>query len=170
MELVEFGLLTDELRAELEGDEADPWDGARVPPMRWRAKEHHVALRDDHGRLIASAGLLTADVEVGDLLFPVVGLGGVIVNRAHRGRGLSLRVVEAALAKAATLGPEFVVLFCHEDRMGLYRRFGFEDVRTDVLVDYDGDRTVMPMHMMWRALTADARWPEGRVELDGPPF
>lgn len=170
MEVVEFGLLTDELRAELEGDEADPWDGARVPPLRWRAKEHHVALRGDDGRLIASAGLLTADVDVGDLLFPVVGLGGVIVNRAHRGRGLSLRVVEAALAKAATLGPEFVVLFCHEDRMGLYRRFGFEDVRADVLVDRDGDRIVMPMHMMWRALTADARWPEGRVELHGPPF
>jgi predicted N-acetyltransferase YhbS len=129
-----------------------------------------VALRDDDGRLIASAGLLTADVEVGDVLFPVVGLGGVIVNRAHRGRGLSLCVVEAALAKAATLGPQFVVLFCHEDRMGLYRRFGFEDVHTAVLVDHDGDRIVMPMHTMWRGLTADARWPDGRVEVHGPPF
>ena len=79
-------------------------------------------------------------------------------------------MLEAALAKAATLGPEFIVLFCHEDRMGLYRRLGFEDVHTDVLVDYHGDRIAMPMHTMWRALTADARWPEGRVELRGPPF
>jgi predicted N-acetyltransferase YhbS len=170
MELVEFGPLTDELRAELEGDEADPWDAARVPPLQWRAKEHHVALRDDGGRVIASAGLLSADVEVGEVVFPVVGLGGVIVNRAHRGRGLSLRVVEAALAKAATLGPEFVLLFCHEDRMALYRRFGFEDVRTDVIVDHDGERIVMPMHTMWRPLTADARWPDGRVDVHGPPF
>jgi predicted N-acetyltransferase YhbS len=170
MELVEFGPLTDELRAQVEGDEADPWDAARVPPLQWRGKEHHLALRDDGGRLIASAGLLSADVEVGGVRFPVVGLGGVIVNRAHRGRGLSLRVVEAALSKAVTLGPKFAVLFCHEDRIGLYRRFGFEVVHADVLVGHDGDRIVMPMHTMWRALTTDANWPDGRVEVDGPPF
>ena len=169
MELVEFGLLSDKLRAELEDGESDPWDAARVPPLQWRAKEHHVALRDDGGRLIASAGLVRADVEVGEVVFPVVGLGGVIVNRAHRGSGLSLRVVEAALATAATLGPEFVLLFCHEDRMGLYSRFGFEDVHADVLVENDGDQIVMPM-TMWRALTADGRWPDGRVEVRGLPF
>ena len=61
MEQIEFGPLTDELRSELEGDEQDPWDAARVPPMEWRPKERHVGLRDEHGRLVANAGLLVVD-------------------------------------------------------------------------------------------------------------
>ena len=168
--MVEFGILTDELRDQLEGDEQDPWDAARVPPLEWRAKDRHVALRDDDGRLLASAGLLVAEVQAGARRFAVVGLGGVIVNAAHRGRGLSLPVIEAALARAATLGPEFVLLFCHDDRVDLYRRFGFDEVTDEVRVRH-GDREVrMPMRTMWRALRPGASWPPGPVRLDGPPF
>ncbi|HEY2161694.1 MAG TPA: GNAT family N-acetyltransferase [Solirubrobacteraceae bacterium] len=170
MEPVEFGPLTEELREQLEADEEDPWDAARVPPMNWRPKEQHVGLRDQRGRLVASAGLITAEVEVAGQRFQVVGLGGVIVNRDHRGEGLSLRVVEAALAKAASLGPELALLFCHEDRTDLYRRFGFDEVRSQVLVDGPRGQVEMPMHTMWRALRPTATWPQGPVVLHGRPF
>ena len=170
MEPIEFGLLTDELRAELEGDERDPWDAARVPPMDWRPKEQHVGLRDERGRLVANAGLLVAEVEVAGERVPVVGIGGVIVNLSHRGEGLSLLVVEAALAKAATLGPDLALLFCHEDRMGLYRRFGFDEVRSQVLVEGPAGQREMPMHTMWRALRAGTTWPPGPVVVHSPPF
>ena len=169
MELFEFAWLTEEQRAELEGEEEDPWDGAGIG-LEWRPKERHVGLRDDSGRLIANAGLLVAEVEVGGRRFPVVGLGGVIVNADHRGRGLSLRVVQAALERATGLGPEFMLLFCHENRSGLYRRFGFEEVGAEVLVEHDGGHVVMPMRTMWRALLSQARWPAGRVVLLGLPF
>lgn len=170
MELVELGPLTDEQRAELEGDEQDPWDAARVPPLEWRAKEQHVVLRDKQGRLIASAGLVVAEVEAGEVRLPVVGLGGVIVNAGYRGRGLSLRVIRAALEKADALGPDFALLFCHEDRVELYRRFGFEELRSGVLVDGPGGQVELPMRAMWRALRTGASWPEGRVVLLGRPF
>lgn len=168
--MVEFGILTDELRDQLEGDEQDPWDSAGMPPLDWRAKDHHVALRDDDGRIVASAGLLLTAVDVGELHFEVVGLGGVIVNAAYRGQGLSLRVIEAALGNAATLGPEFALLFCHQDRVGLYRRFAFKVIGAEVLVQSPGGRFAIPMRTMWRALAPGARWPEGPVSLDGPPF
>jgi predicted N-acetyltransferase YhbS len=170
VKLIEFGPLTDERRAEVEGDEADPFDAARVPPMQWRAKQRHVGLTDEGGRLVASAGLLVTEVEAGGEPFPVVGLGGVLVNQAHRGRGLSLRVVQAALDKAATLGPNFVVLFCHEDRMGLYRRFGFAEVRSEVLVEGESGQLVMAMRTMWLALRPGASWPDGPLVLQGRPF
>jgi predicted N-acetyltransferase YhbS len=170
MEQIEFGPLTDEFRAELEGDEQDPWDAHRVPPMDWRPKDRHVALRDEEGRLVANAGLLVVEVEVGSERFPVVGLGGVIVHRAHRGQGLSLRVLEAALAKAATLGPDFMLLFCHDDRMGLYRRIGFEEVADEVLVESGTGQTAMPMRTMWRALRPGAAWPEGPIAVQSRPF
>lgn len=170
MEPVEFGSLTAELSAELVGGEQDPWDSSGMPPLQWRDKEHHVGLRDDAGRLVASAGVLVVDVEVEGERFPVVGLGGVIVNRAYRGRGLSLPVIEAALQKAAVLGPDFALLFCHQDRMELYRRFGFEAVADEVLVDHAGGQIVMPMRTMSRALRPGAAWPAGRVVLHSLPF
>jgi predicted N-acetyltransferase YhbS len=170
MEPVEFGLLTEEQREQLEGDERDPWDAARVPPMEWRAKDQHVGLRDERGRLVANAGLLVVEVEVAGRHFDVVGLGGVIVNQRHRGSGLSLRVLEAALAKAAALGPDFVLLFCHDDRMGLYRRLGFDEVLNQVFVRSNGGQVAMPMRTMWRPLRPGARWPDGRVAVQSRPF
>ena len=171
MEQVEFGRLTDELRAELEGDERDPWDAARLrSPLEWRAKDQHVGLRDEQGRLVANAGLLVVAVEVAGVRFPVVGLGGVIVKRANRGQGLSLRLLEAVLAKAETLGPEFMLLFCHDDRMGLYRRLGFDEVRAEVLVASNAGQVAMPMRTMWRALRSGAAWPDGRVAVQSLPF
>jgi hypothetical protein len=41
MEVVEFGRLTDAQRAELEGDERDPFD-AEGATLRYRRKDHHV--------------------------------------------------------------------------------------------------------------------------------
>lgn len=169
MEIVEFGWLTADQRRELEGGERDPFDAAGVS-LRYRPKERHVALRDERGRLVASTGLVIADVEVEGERFPVVGVGGVIVEAGHRGRGLGREVVEAALAKARTLGPRFALLFCHESRAGLYRKVGFARVTAGVSVQQDGGYAPMPLHTMWRALRADARWPNGPVLLHSLPF
>jgi predicted GNAT family N-acyltransferase len=138
--------------------------------MNWRPKEQHVGLRDERGRLVANAGLLVAEVEVAGERFPVVGIGGVIVNLSRRGEGLSLLVVDAALAKAATLGPDLALLFCQDDRMDLYRRFGFDDVRARVLVEGPAGQLEMPMRTMWRALGTGATWPQGPVVVHSLPF
>lgn len=169
MEIVEFGRLLPEYRAELEGDEDDPFDAAGST-LRYQAKERHVALRDDRGRLVASTGMLVVDVEVGGLRFPVVGIGGVIVNAAYRGRGLGREVVEVALARARTLGPGFALLFCHDDRAGLYRRLGFAGLDSEVVVRQPDGSAVMPQRTMWRALREQATWPEGSVVVDSLPF
>jgi predicted N-acetyltransferase YhbS len=169
MEIVEFGRLDAARRRELEGEEQDPFDAADSP-LVFRPKERHVALRDDRGRLVASTGMVIADVEAGGRRFPVVGIGGVIVAAPHRGRGLARRVVEAALRRASTLGPSFALLFCHEDRAGLYRRLGFTVVAGEVLVDLPDGPVPIPEVTMWRALTESVSWPAGRVEVHGLPF
>jgi hypothetical protein len=53
MEIGEFGRLRPAHRAELEADEDDPFDAAGSP-LRYRPKEHHVALREARGPLVAS--------------------------------------------------------------------------------------------------------------------
>jgi predicted N-acetyltransferase YhbS len=168
-ELIEFGELTPADRTELEGDESDPFDAAGET-LRFRPKERHVALRDDRGRLIASAGLTLSEVEVGDARFPIVGLGGVIVNAGYRGRGLARAVVDAALERARTMGPEFMVLFCHLDRVGLYRRLGFALLDEPVLVRQPHGFERITQRTMWQALQPGGRWPDGAPVIHTLPF
>jgi predicted N-acetyltransferase YhbS len=169
MEIVDLGHLTDSERADLEGEEDDPFDGAGIA-LRFRPKDRHVAIRGSDGRLVASAGLTEVEIEVAGKRFPVVGLGGVIVNAEHRGRGLARQIVEQALARACEMGPRFVVLFCHADRVGLYVRLGFVEIASRVLVQQPHGSQTMPMCTMWRALTPQASWPDGPVEIHGLPF
>ena len=169
MEIIEFGRLADEQRAALEGDEDDPFDSADFT-LRYRAKDQHVGLRDGHGRLVASTGMLIVDVEVDGQRFEVVGFGGVIVNAQQRGRGLGRQILQAALAKAQTLGPEFVILFCHEDRAGLYRKLGFADTAAEVVVKQPNGYAIMPQRTMRRALRSDAAWPQGSILVHSLPF
>jgi predicted N-acetyltransferase YhbS len=169
VEVVEFGPLTDAQRAELEGGELDPFE-MRGITLSYRPKDRHVALRAESGRLVASAGLLITEVEIAGERFPAVGLGGVIVNADYRGRGLARRVVEEALDRARTMGPPFVVLFCHDDRVGLYERLGFARVDPAVSVRQPSGVADMPQEMMWRSLHARASWPEGTVIVPDLPF
>jgi predicted N-acetyltransferase YhbS len=169
MEIVEFGPLTPELRAELEGDEPDPFDAAGEV-LQFRPKDRHLALRADDGRLIASTGSVIVEVEVAGSRFEVVGLGGVIVNQAYRGRGYAREVVEAAVARAREFGPAFMLLFCFESRAGLYRRLAFTEISDEVLVKQPGGYARIDEHAMWRALRPDAAWPAGRVTLHSLPF
>ncbi len=169
MEIVEFGGLRPEQRAELEGDEDDPFDEAGST-LTYQPKERHVGIRDHRGRLVASAGLLAVEVEVRSQRFSVIGFGGVIVRADHRGHGLAREVVQVALATARTLGPAFALLFCLENRAGLYRKLGFAEVGSEVVVEQPDGYTVMPDRTMWQALHARARWPDGAVIIHGLPF
>jgi predicted N-acetyltransferase YhbS len=169
MEVIELGPLSAAQKRELEGDEHDPFDEAGIT-LRYRTKEQHVVLRGESGRLVASSGLLVVDVEVGAERFPVVGLGGVIVNAEHRGRGLGRVVVQAALDRALTLGPAFAMLFCHEDRAALYRKLGFAYVDAEVVVEQPSGPQAMPQRTMWRPLRDGAQWPDGDLVVHSLPF
>jgi predicted N-acetyltransferase YhbS len=155
VEVLDRGPLSDAQRAQLEGDEHDPFDAAGVT-LEFRAKERHVALADN-GRLVASTGLTRADVEVSGERFEVVGIGGVIVVAARRGQGLARAVLEHALERARAMGPPFALLFCHADRAGLYKRLGFSVIEAPVTVEQPGG--VQPR-----------RWPRGPVTVHGLPF
>jgi predicted N-acetyltransferase YhbS len=169
VEIVEFGPLTGAHRRELEGDEQNPFD-ARGISLQFRGKDRHVGLRDGAGRLVASTGMVVVEVEVDRERFAVVGLGGVIVNAHHRGRGLGRRVVQAALMTATKFGPAFAMLFCHDDRAGLYQRLGFSRVDAEVVVQQSAGYAPMPQRTMWRPLHGKLEWPPGTVVVHSLPF
>ena len=159
---------TEAERAELHDGEENAFESIHLG-IEWEDHERRVVIRDD-GRLIACAGLIVAPVEVAGERFDVVGFGGVIVTRSRRGQGLARRVMEAAIADAAELGPERGLLFCRPDRAGLYSRLGFTKVDAPVEVGQTQGRATMPLDTMWRPLRPGASWPDGPVNLPGLPF
>jgi predicted N-acetyltransferase YhbS len=170
MEILETGPLSAAHRDEIEAGERDPFGAGRIGRLEWRPKDRHVLVRDG-GRLVASAGIVVADVRVaGGPPFAVAGLGGVIVTAARRGEGLARVVVDAALERAAALGPDLALLFCLDDRAGLYERLGFAAVAGPVTVEQPSGPTEMPLRSMWRPLRPGAGWPPGPVAVLGQPF
>jgi predicted N-acetyltransferase YhbS len=170
MRLVELeGDHTAAERVELHDGEVNAFESAHLG-LYWEDHERRIVLVED-GRMIACAGLLVADVEVGGERFPVVGVGGVIVTHTRRGEGLARRVMEGALERAAQLGPDFALLFCRPDRAGFYAKLGFAHVREPVEVGQpEGKRRAMPLDTMWRPLRDGATWPAGPVSVPGLPF
>jgi predicted N-acetyltransferase YhbS len=154
---------------ELVDGEDDPF-GVGDDPTEWRRKTHHSRLRDGGGRLIASVGLVVAEVRAGGEQFPVVGVGGGIVTWEHRGHGHLRPVLEDALERAATLGPERAMLWCTPENVALYSRFGFSEIAAPVTVEQPGDETQLLAGAMWRPLREGATWPAGDVYVPGLPF
>jgi predicted GNAT family N-acyltransferase len=139
--------------------------------LSWMRKTRHVAVLDESGKPLALAGAVLAQVAVaGGEPFPVVGIGGVIVTRAMRGRGLARLVLEAILAVARELGPERAALFCSEQLTTLYARFGFQLIDAPVTAEQPRGHIVVPMRAMWAPLVAGSAWPAGAVEVLGEPF
>jgi predicted GNAT family N-acyltransferase len=157
---------------ELVAGEQQPWGGGAAEALEWADKQRHVGIRDEHGRLLALAGLVRASVTVeGRVELPVVGIGGVIVTRPARGRGLARPLLERTLELAGELGPEHAMLFCREQLRALYAKFGFRAIESPVHAAQAGGQVEVPMCAMWRGLRdGAAAWPAGAVTVRGLPF
>jgi predicted N-acetyltransferase YhbS len=168
--LEELGRLTQRQRAEIEAGEKDPF-GSTDPPFEWRTKDRHVVLRSDDGRLVASAGIVLAEVRSEDQgLVGVVGIGGVIVTASLRGQGLGKRIIEEVLGLAARAGPGLALLFCQPDRVALYLRHGFAKISAPVLVRQRDGYVPAPAVTMWRAIRPGAELPSGKITVESLPF
>jgi predicted N-acetyltransferase YhbS len=168
--VVQFGDLRRDQRSQLYGEDPDPFEMAG-DRLHWQPKLRHVGLEDRDGRLVACAGLVRTRVRAGDgPPQEAIGLGGVIVAVAYRGRGLARQVVAEALRLGATLGPELAMLFCLPSRVGLYERLGFSAIEPPVLVEQPDGPVRVKLVVMWRTIRAGAGLPAGPVHLLTLPF
>jgi predicted GNAT family N-acyltransferase len=169
LEFVELGRLSFGDWARLIGGEASPF-GENTARLEFRPKDHHVAIRDRHGELIAAAGATVATVAVdGHDPFEVVGYGALIVRADARGRQLSGPLMDRLRTLADRLGPDRAMLFCEPRLVRLYSRRGYREIFAPVWVDQPSGPVQMPMRAMWRPLRP-VGWPSGVVRLDGLPF
>ena len=170
MRLVELDRHSEPYWDELVAGEHEPF-GSIGENLLWRDKTRNIGVREDDGRLVAAAGVVIAEVKIGEQPpSEVAGLGGLIVTRSARGRGLAHLLFQRLLELADELEVQRAMLFCRPELMALYGEFGFVAIDAPVWVDQPGGRIEMPLPAMWKALGSDVGWPSGRVELLGEPF
>lgn len=168
--MVELGRLAEPDWEELVAGEHEPFGGIGEN-LLWRDKTRNIGVREDDGRLVAAAGVVLAEVRIErESCFEVAGLGGLIVTRSERGRGLARMLCHGLIELAGELEVGRAMLFCVPKLMLFYREFGFVAIDAPVWADQPGGRIEMPLRAMWKALDDEARWPSGRVELQGEPF
>lgn len=168
--MVELDSLSKSDWDELTAGEFEPF-GSIGANLSWREKTSNVGVREDDGRLVAAAGLVLAEVKIGQgPPFELAGLGGLIVTPSARGRGLARLLFQRLLELAAELEVQRAMLFCRPELMALYAKFGFRAIDAPVWADQPGMRIEMPLPAMWSALGSHADWPSGRIELLGEPF
>jgi GNAT superfamily N-acetyltransferase len=169
VQLVELGSVSDGDWRQVIAGEPEPWGGVGEA-LRWRERSHNIGLRDERGDLVALAGLVPAEVRVGEARLEVAGIGGVIVTRSARGRGLARVLVARLLQIGRELELDRAMLFCLQRNVGLYAKFGFRLIEEPVFAQQPGGLIEVPLRAMWRPLISAASWPGGRVELVGEPF
>ncbi len=102
--------------------------------------------------------------------FEVAGLGGLVVRRSARRRGLARELAGHLLELAAELPAERAMLFCEPHLMPFYGQLRFEEIAEPVWAQQPDGSVRMPMRAMWRPLREGVAWPAGEVYLDGEPF
>jgi GNAT superfamily N-acetyltransferase len=170
MRLVELDRRSAPYWDELIAGEQEPFGGIGEQ-LVWRDKTHNIGVREDDGRLVGAGGVVLVEVTVErEPSFQVAGLGGLIVTRRARGRGLARLLAARLLDLAGELKTERAMLFCRPELTSLYAQLGFVTIEAPVCVDQPEGRIEMPMPAMWSALGNDVGWPAGRVDLLGEPF
>lgn len=137
-------------------------------------QRHHLRLiwRED-GKIVGHMALTMRDIRMGERLVSIIGLGEVVVDPGHRGRGIATDLMRAAIQEARYSLAAFFVLF--GDRP-LYAASGFvsqpnrihlvnmDHAHTVALVDIESDGLmVLPL--------TDMAWePAAEIDLLGHQF
>jgi GNAT superfamily N-acetyltransferase len=85
---------------------------------------------EENGKFLSGAAVKTSLVKSPAGLFKVAGIGSVVTDPAHRGRGLSSSVLESSLDIAKKAACDVAVLW--SDLHDFYRKIGFELAGTEV--------------------------------------
>jgi predicted N-acetyltransferase YhbS len=169
VEVVELNTFGPDEYGQIVDGEKDPY-GTDHLGMDWREKSGHVALVEE-GRIIAHAGWVPADIgaATGER-FQVVGLGGVMVHRDHRGDGLGQQLVAAAMERMARLGLSVGMLFCRTERVPFYERLGWYPRDQRVTADQPSGPVEVPLVTCWTPLLDGGSLPDSALHVEGLPF
>jgi predicted GNAT family N-acyltransferase len=101
--------------------------------------------------------------------FDVVGVGGLLVRKDVRARGLGTELMNRLREITDEWRPDRAMLFCESRLLPMYGHRGYIQLTDQVWVDQPAGPIVMPVHAMWRPIRP-TDWPPGTIHVHGLPF
>ena len=162
------GEMTEQERAEYAERRAAIDYGERLDYQFASEREWRVLARIE-GRLASHVGVGRRRVAVGGQEQEVGAVGGVWTAPELRGRGLARLAMAAATALLGDLGVAAGLLLCREQVAPFYERLGWQRVPGPALFDQAAGRVVWDRPILVWLCDLPA-WPDGVIDLRGPPW
>lgn len=145
----------------------DPF-GINELGLAWADKQHTLTAVCE-GRPVASAGWLLRETAFDGLPRSAAGLSGVLVQSAHRGRGIARMLISVAVEHARAAGAETMALLCRPGLVPFYTQLGWSRLSVPVTAQQPGGARTLPLITMIYDLVGLPH-PTTSVDLQGLPF
>jgi aminoglycoside 2'-N-acetyltransferase I len=122
------------------------------------------------GEIVSQLGLLKREIRINAVPLFVGGVGGVATHPGWRRSGFSSALLSAvAEYMQIELKVPFGLLVCASESSRFYARMGWRTVATELWCTVKGELHCMKTIVMILPLS-QAEWPEGKIDLCGPPW
>ncbi len=119
-------------------------------------------------QFLGSVCLIVRQAKFDDQSVPIVGINNLITEAAARKNGVGGKLVEEAIKQASEyLKAKAVVLFCADELVAFYAKFGFQKVECDVWIDQPTGRRKWPSNCL---VHTKQPLPSRIIDLCGFPF
>ncbi|MFF2651946.1 GNAT family N-acetyltransferase [Streptomyces sp. NPDC058045] len=143
------------------------WGGGELGLVR--AELEHTLTAVEGGRPVGSLGWLVRDMSFDGVPRRVVGVGGVLVDPAHRGRGIGRTMLGVAVEHGREAGAGTAMLLCRPEWVPLCTRLGWRELAAPVTFRRPTGSPLSPLTTMTYDL-AELPRPTVGVDLLGLPF
>jgi len=124
-------------------------------------------------KLVSQIGIVDRTILAGGQSLVIGGVGGVATHPDFQRRGFAAMLLQAAAEQMRRRGSgdpyDFAMLFCDPKLIPYYAKSGFRQVNNPIYILQSGRRVLFEDHQMVLPLSGKP-WPEGDVELNGPPW
>ncbi len=122
------------------------------------------------GRLVSQLGVLNRTIYIGGQSLSIAGIGGVATHPEFQRRGFAANVLQAAAEQMRRLGGyDFAMLYCDLKLIPYYAKSGYRQALNRIYILQHGKQVLFEDHQMVLPLSGKA-WPDGDVDVNGPPW
>ena len=162
--------LADKARDELRQWMVSVWGPSGSGRFLWAGCQWHVTLSIG-AEAVSHVGLVRREIRVADRPLTVGGVSAVTTKPVWRQNGYSTQTLRhASRVLRDDLGVAFALLECEPEKVSFYARLGWKSLPEPAICDLPSGKGPVPGHVTLMLELADQPWPDGSVDLIGPPW
>jgi predicted acetyltransferase len=138
--------------------------------IEWAMSSTWYVLGRLDGKLVSQVGILERAIQAGGQTLSIAGVGGVATHPEFQRRGFAGVLLQAAAGQMRQRGGyDFAMLFCDTRMIPYYTKRGYRLVQNPLYILQSGRRVLFESNKMVLPLSGKP-WPEGEVDVNGPPW